>query len=142
LNAFKRNAVRTALIAFAVWPLLHIGLIRAYDLNPWKFAGWGMYAAPQLVCGVRILGIAPDGTDYELRSIAEPIEPALAEFRRRRNGLRGLATPDALGDAVLRHYSAIAAVRIVVVQPVLDPPSGMIHEVETRYEYRRRRAGP
>ena len=64
----------------------------------------------------------------------------LQQFRylRRRLGLGQLARPDALAAALLAEWPAVDGVRIEVVQPVLDPESGLIVDSTTPYVYRRR----
>ncbi len=33
-------------VATLVWPLVHMYVIRAYDISPWRLFGWGMYSTP------------------------------------------------------------------------------------------------
>ena len=138
MSRFKRSVVHTALILFAVWPAVQIGLVKRYDVNPWKLAGWGMYSAPQIPCDVRVFGLTPDTVGiYELKTIQPELQPALEEFLRWRRGLRNLAEPDDLARAVLDYYSAIDGVSILVVQPVLNRHTGKIEEESTTYDYLR-----
>ena len=60
MNRHKRILIHAFLIVFAIWPVVQIALVRIYDANPWKFAGWGMYSAPRIPRGARILCRAPD----------------------------------------------------------------------------------
>jgi hypothetical protein len=138
LNRFKRRLVYLALVALAVWPALHIGLVLRYDVNAWKLAGWGMYSTPQLAAYVRVSGLTPDEIGvYELRSIRPALQPARDEFLERRRGLRKLVEPDGFAHALLEHYTALDGVIIEVVQPTLNPRTGMIEETSVTYEYRR-----
>ena len=126
------------MVALAIWPAVHIGLVARYDLNPWKLGGWGMYSAPQLASEVRVSCLTPDVVGiYELRSIRPDLQPSLHQFRRRRLALGSLARPDRFAQAVLDHYPAIDGVVVEVVQPVLDPRTGMIRGESSRYEYLR-----
>jgi hypothetical protein len=138
LSPLKRNIVHSVLVVLALWPMLHIVMVERYDLNAWKFAGWGMYSAPQFPARVQLLCHTSDEVGlYELRTIQPAVEPEFRRFLRLRHGLRGLVEPDALARALLDHYSAIDGVDIVVVQPVLDRRTGMIEEKATTYRYRR-----
>jgi hypothetical protein len=138
LNRLKQRFVYASLIVLAVWPAGHIALVTRYGVNPWKLAGWGMYSAPQIVPEVRLFGLTSDAVRrYELGTVPTPLAPAVLDFRRARLGLGELARPDSLAKAMLDHYSAIDGVAIVVVQPVLDPASGMIEDRSTTYEYER-----
>ena len=42
MSRLKQAVVHAALVALTVWPALHIGMVKLYDVNPWKLAGWGM----------------------------------------------------------------------------------------------------
>jgi len=126
------------LLAFAVWPLVHIGLVKRYNVNPWKLAGWGMYSAPQLPAWLQLFALTSDSVGvYELQTIQPALQPAVDDFLRRRRGLRQLVVPDDLARKTLDFYPAIDGVRIVVVQPFLNRHNGMIEERTTTYEYRR-----
>jgi len=138
LSPFKRNFVHAALVVLALWPMLHIVMVERYDLNAWKFAGWGMYSAPQFPARVQLLCLTSDEVGvYELGTIQPAIEPEFRRFLRLRHGLRGLVEPDSLARALLRYYSAIDGVDIVVFQPKLNRRTGMIEEESTTYRYRR-----
>ena len=138
MSTSKRIAVYAFLVAFTLWPLVHIGLVKRYDVNPWKLAGWGMYSAPQLPSYMRIVCLTPDEVGrYELSSVRPALEPAFERFLLMRRDLGRLVEPDAFARALLDHYSAIDGVEIVVVEPFLDRRTGMIEERSETYEYRR-----
>ena len=75
----KLKLLRVVLVALTIWPLLHLCLVEAFDVNPWKLAGWGMYSAPQLPGHLRIFGRGADGADASARPIGS----------QRRNGVAG-----------------------------------------------------
>ena len=134
----KRIVVYAILVAFTVWPLVHIGLVKRHDVNPWKLAGWGMYSAPQLPAWLQLFALTSDSVGiYELQTVQPALQPEVDDFLRWRRGLRQLVEPDALARAMLKYYPGIDGVRIVVVQPFLDPHSGMLEERTSTYEYRR-----
>jgi hypothetical protein len=138
LNDWKRRTVIGFLLAFTAWPAVHLALTQVYDLNPWKLSGWGMYSAPQLPAHMRVFGLTPDEVGvYELGTAPAEVVPALDDFMRHRRALRKLIRPDEVADALLDAYSAIDGVRLVVVQPTLNPITGMIEENPMSYEYRR-----
>jgi len=42
-----KRRLALALLAFvAAWPLVHRALVARFELDPWKHAGFAMYAAP------------------------------------------------------------------------------------------------
>jgi hypothetical protein len=138
LNGLKRIVVHVGLTLFTVWPAVHLGLVARYEVNPWKLAGWGMYAAPQFPAEVRVLCHTPDAVGtYELRTIQPEIEPAMLAFLERRLGLGRIAEPANFARALLDFYPAIDGVSIVVLQPILDRRTGLIEENSSTYSYRR-----
>jgi hypothetical protein len=138
LRPAKRRAVLALLWAVGLWPALHVGLSFAVGLNPWKLAGWGMYAAPQIPATLRIVAHTPDevGT-YELRTLQPELQPVAERFLRSRLGLGRLIEPRELGAALLELYPAVDGFTIEVVQPVLRRGSAMIEERTWSYRYDR-----
>ena len=141
MSALKRTSVQALLIAFTLWPLVHIGLVKGWNVNPWKLAGWGMYSAPQIPADVRISCFTPDEVGiYPLRILPPELQALRHEFLRARLGLGRFAEPRELAQAILDRYPAIDGVSIEVAQPVLNRRTGMVEEETTTYEYRRRQS--
>ena len=65
------------------------------------------------------------------------MEPELQEFLRLRRHLGRLVEPDGFANALLDYYPAIVGVEIAVIEPALNPHTGMIEEQSATYEYRR-----
>lgn len=63
----------------ALWPLAHYGLVRALELDPWRFGGFAMYAAPRPAWTAREPLMAPAGEP--LRAIALEALPGAARER-------------------------------------------------------------
>ena len=138
MSNWKRTLVHVGLVCFTAWPLAHIGLVKGWAVNPWKLAGWGMYSAPQIPAELRVFGLTPDTVgEYEVHDLPDVVEPLARGFLRSRLGLGRLVRPDALAEALLDAWPAIVGVRIEVVQPVLDPRSGIVRDGTTAYEYSR-----
>ena len=138
MSRLKRNLVHAALVVFTAWPVIHLGLVKRYDVNPWKLAGWGMYSAPQLPSYVQITCLTPDSVgSYELRSLRADLEAELQKFLLLRRHLGRLVEPDEFARALLDYYPTIDGVDIAVLEPVLNPGTGMIEEQSATYEYRR-----
>jgi hypothetical protein len=132
------TVVNVALALVFVWPLVQMALVRIYDVNPWKLAGWGMYSTPELVPEVSIACRTPDEVGrYELGTVQPEWAGELDAFILRRRGLGRLARPDTLGRKLLEVYPAILGVEITVEQPVLDPRTGMIESRTTVYSHDR-----
>ena len=117
-----------------IWPLFHIYLVRRFDMNPWKFAGWGMYSAPQLASQVRVF-VWIGGTRRELKPASLELNRAIQDFRRLRRGLRKLIRPGALARSIREFHPEVERLQIVVFQRVLNRKTGMIEEERDEYHY-------
>ena len=42
----KRRLTAFFILAFALWPAVHYGLVLRFDVDPWKLFGWAMYSVP------------------------------------------------------------------------------------------------
>ena len=137
--AAKKKIVYACLVLLTLWPAVHISLAKRYEMSPWKLAGWGMYAAPQLDPIVHLECLTPDEVGrYELGTVLPEWEREFEDFVRRRRGLGHLARPDALGLKLLQLYPAILGVEITVERPWLNRRTGMIESRSTTYRYGRR----
>ena len=65
----KRALLGAWLVVFAVWPLAHFGLVRAYGINPWRFGGWATFATPSLPASVFLFQV-----DYRNAKTLDDIE--------------------------------------------------------------------
>ena len=100
----KTIAVITALAVFTLWPAVQIGLSFAYDVNPWKLASWGMYAAPQIPSWLRVHVLTPDEIgSYELRSLSAEHTALADAFLARHRGLLVLGEDLGRGPSRRRH---------------------------------------
>jgi hypothetical protein len=125
---WKAHLVNAGLIAFTLWPLLHIGLTLRFDMSPWKLCGWGMYSEPRFgMLGMEVYGRPRGGGDEQRLDAPPPALQALAtDYLERYRWLRGLASPDELARAVLQLHPEWDRVRVVVFRPLLDRASGMV----------------
>ena len=131
----KRLVVVAALIVLTIWPLVHIYGVFRYDINPWKFCGWGMYSAPQLLPYVR--WYAPVSNDYVKQGIfPTEVVPHVAHFLNLRRGLRKLVKPDKIAKSIFETHPHLDEIVIRVFQRYLSRDNGMIEQdfVEYRYE--------
>jgi hypothetical protein len=137
LSRLKRAVVHSWLVAFAVWPAVHIALVQVWDVNPWKLMGWGMYAAPQMPAELRISGARPDGSTVSLTDLPEELDAEECAFLRARLGLGSLARPARLARAILDRDPSLDGVTIEVDQPWLSRRTGLIEVRTSGYTYRR-----
>lgn len=131
----KRRAVVAFLIAFALWPAVHRGLVAGYDANPWKLAGWAMYARPHFPSQLA-LGLVEDGRTRPVE-LVEWEQVLAAEYLERRFSVGRLASPAALVDALLARFERAEGVVVEVRTPTFDLPSARIRQTVERNTYRR-----
>ena len=135
----KRRLLFAWLVLFALWPLVHHGLVRTYDMSPWKLNGWAMYCRPSLPVTMTIALL--DGEE-EIGVIGDQIpEPARVEvdrFQDRYPQLGDLAPPDAALEAILTEAPPSADGAVISVQKLeLSPESDRLRVQMRRYELHR-----
>lgn len=113
----KRRIVVAFLVAFALWPAVHRALVAGYDVNPWKLAGWAMYARPHFPSRLA-LRLVEDGRERPVPALDEWEQLLAAEFLERRYSVGRLASPDALVEKLLSR---------------LPEADGVVVEVRTRF---------
>ena len=132
----KRRVVVVFFTLFALWPLVHRGLVAAYDANPWKLAGWAMYTRPHFPSRVELVGLR--GGDERRISELTPWERTLLdEYVERRYTLGDLASPEDLAEALLERLAGDDAIAVRVTTRFLEPKSAYIRERVQRLEFRR-----
>ena len=79
--------------ALALWPALHLWLSARYEIDPWEFFGWGMYALPSPQVHVRLEQLV-DGRPLIVRPSDETLAQldALASARTRFGQLASIET--------------------------------------------------
>ncbi len=136
MSRLKQRTVLAALVLFSIWPVVQIALVKAYDVNPWKLAAWGMYSAPQIPAELQLYRRTGAGA-YEAWNLPATAVPVARRFLQRRLGLGQLAQPRALGEALLHEWPDATEVKVDVIQPKLDPTSGMIRDETSSFAYER-----
>ncbi len=138
-GATWRERMALAAIAFvALWPLVHRGLVAAYDVNPWKLGGWAMYTAatpPVLVVAFEPRG--QGGVPIDRTKLPVYAQQALQRFELRRHVLGNLHRPDEFAAHVLRARSDLSEVVILVQRMVLDPETARMTARTMHYTYDR-----
>lgn len=128
-----------AVVGFvAIWPLLHRGIVAAYDVNPWKLGGFAMYTTP--TPPVLAVAFEPRGDDgVPIRNENLPLVAQLAhrDFEGRRWVLGELHRPDGFAREVLRARPELGEVIVLVQRMVLDPSSARMESRTVHYTYDR-----
>lgn len=137
----KRKIAIAMLVATTAWPLVHHGLVRSFGLNPWKFFGWSMYAAPSF----RVIGyplsladgrvLSSDGLTSEAK---QRLVSVFHDFSSKRIEYGRLLPPDAFARALFTEYPEEEGIEIVLKRIGLDRKPSKIGELERfHYEYHR-----
>jgi hypothetical protein len=129
--------VAVALMAFAMWPLIHRVLVARYDLSPWRFFGWAMYCQPKIPPVVDAY-VDVDGVRLPLQQVLkEPREVSRArlQFIQRRETWGTLVRPDELSRRILEAVPKANMTEIVVRHLELDPSTAHLRAREYGYRY-------
>jgi len=126
--ATKTRIVHAALLALALWPLVHLGLVWRYDLSPWKLAGWGMYATPRFgLIGMEVFGRASGREPWQQLTVPAPeVRAEAGAFLEQHRWLRGLASSSRLEGVVRAQRPDWTELRVAVSYPVLDRATGRV----------------
>ena len=136
----KRRLVVAFVVAFAIWPALQRVLVQVYDVNPWKMAGWAMYAWPHLPPRIE-LRLVEGGREVPVAELDAWEQTLAAEFIERRDSVGRLASPDSLAAELLAKNTRAEAVVVEVSDRFFDLPSATIQRRVERRTYRRQGAG-
>ena len=121
----KRRIVIAFLIGFALWPAVRRGLVAAFDVNPWKIAGWAMYARPHFPSRLAVR-LEQGETERPLIHLDARGNVLAAEYLERRFSSGRLASPDALAHHLLAQHPEADAVVIETRTRVFDLESAKI----------------
>jgi hypothetical protein len=117
----KRSAVTALLAAVALWPLAQRALVARWGSDPWKLAGFAMYATPSLPVLVALF--VPDAGQLALvdeATLAPPVRETLDRFRVERLALGRLREPEDVARAFLAARPDATGVLVVVQRTDLD----------------------
>jgi hypothetical protein len=141
----KGLVLRIWLVVFALWPLVHYGLVKAYDFDPSRFAGSATLAAPVFPPSVVLFRIELRGARTLDDIQAAKLSPAewskdLRRLHRRyataRAALGRLAPPpQQLGGKLLEEHGETGMVLVAVQTRKIDRTTGRIHADVEKYVY-------
>jgi len=124
----KRSALSLFLVLFAIWPLIQYGLVRAYDVDPWKLMGFAMFCVPGPMKTVRVYEVSSDGSQRMLDFMAYDDEEkrVVDRFRQLHRTLGDLQSSDELAEALLALHPDFEGVVVAVLSLKLDPESARL----------------
>ena len=134
----KRRAVAALLAFAALWPFAQRALVARYGIDPWKLAGFAMYATPSMPVLVALF--VPEGGRLALvdeTSLDPALRARLDRFRAERLALGRLREPEDLARAFLAARPAATGVVVSVQRTDLDPATARMHSANELFSYDR-----
>lgn len=131
----RRRMMATLVIAVALWPVAHAGLVAVYRTDAWELFGWSMYALPAARVQVRV-EVERDGESRPLRAMGRQRERVLA-FARRRTALGELAPTARLARQIFEEDATLEALTIFTREISLDPRTARLVARDERHRHRR-----
>jgi hypothetical protein len=137
--ASVRTRAIVAVVALIVfWPLVQRVLVATHDVNPWRLAGFAMYATP--TPPVLVVAFEPrgeGGIPIDHRGLSASTQQAFGRFEQERHALGDFRRPDEVAAAVLRARPELSEVVILVQRMVLDPGTARMRSRTMHYTYDR-----
>ena len=136
MKGSTRRRLMLAMVAFVlVWPIAHVGLVARYQLDPWEFFGWSMYALPAARVQV-LVEVERGGEKHPLRAMGE-MRRRVQYFARRRTALGLLVPTESLAREIFATDSTIDAVIIVTREITLDRDTTLLVGRVVRHRHTR-----
>jgi hypothetical protein len=132
----KERVVHTLLIILTCWPLLHIFLVKQFDLNAWKLAGWGMYSVPLHSIRLEITQLVKSPQGWTASPISDSrLNEPVSKYMDLRFALGKLMEPSGLARSVFEAFPTMDRINIRVSKLAMDRSSGMIEESHVDFLY-------
>lgn len=136
LRAKRRLAV-AILAGLMLWVPIHKLLVDRFDLNPWKFGGFAMYAVPAPKIGIGFYTEQAGAlVPFRMQSHAED-QPLFLDFFATRKHMGMWARPDALAVRVFERNRTIDNLAIVITSQHIDPETARLEKIQRGYRYQR-----
>lgn len=71
VKTFRRRLAFVLFGIFLAWPVVHIALVKQYNLSSWRFFGWGMYATPIPEAQTRLRVVIRDKNKSEVPDLRQ-----------------------------------------------------------------------
>lgn len=139
MSTSARQRFAAAVLALLVaWPPMHHVLVRRFEMDPWAFFGFAMYAVPNL--GLNVRGaVAPEpGGLPDWNSLPPDVRKDVHAFALRRERFGQLLRPDSLAQEIFARHPDLPGVAIRVRRFVLERETARIGYRDRDYRY----AGP
>jgi len=134
----KRNVAVSLLLFALLWPFAQRTLVARFGMDPWKLAGFAMYAAPSLPVLVAVF-VPLDGrlVLVDEATLPDPVRARLDRFRVERLALGRLREPEDVARALLAARPDASGIMIVVQRTDLDRRSARMVSADEVFSYDR-----
>ena len=132
-----RTRIAALLLAFVVvWPPAQHVLSRSFDMDPWAFFGFAMYAAPNLRTHVRA-GILDGAQDAEpdWNAVPRDVADAIHAYALRRARWGELLPPDGLAAEIFERHPELPGLVVRVRRWVLERGTARIAHRDRDYTF-------
>ena len=133
----KQRVAFVGLVLFALWPMVHHGLVRKYEINLWKLAGWSMYIKRPGPIEVEVMTTVETLPAGWAEGLPPDVQAAADQFEYDRRTWGLLLIPDEVADAAFAAAPELEFVRIRVKDRRLDRDTATIVEKIDDYDYDR-----
>lgn len=144
MSLAAKQRMASILIGFVLcWPFLHFPVVRHLNLDPWKFCGFAMYAAPHRSVAISVFAWKEGRIERvrlakELGLAADPeLTRRMHRFMARREVLHNLVEPRFIAMELLERRPDWEGVRIDLALEALNARTGYIERIADRYDYPR-----
>lgn len=131
----RKRLAAAVVCALALWPAVHLFLSSRYQIDPWEFFGWGMYALPSPQVHLRMEQLV-DGRPVIVRPSEATLE-RLEKFARDRTRFGRFASIDTLGREILDLEPQMQGVAVILRRWELDRQTACFDFREERHEFTR-----
>jgi hypothetical protein len=132
----KKKLVAVIVCIVALWPGLHLYLSARYEIDPWEFFGWGMYALPSPQVHIRLEQLV-DGRPLIVRPSDETLA-RLEALSHARTRFGKFASLEDAGREILALEPQMQGIVLVVRRWQLDRKTARFDFTEQRHRYERR----
>ena len=123
----KRRLTAFFILAFALWPAVHYGLVLRFDVDPWKLFGWAMYSVPGSMKTVRLAALTDKSmVVIEPGSYSERERRAVTRYTEWQRGVGRLAGPEPLLEAFFEERPQLGALVVALATLKLDRESARL----------------
>ncbi len=138
----KKRVVFFAIAFLWVWPIIHHGIVTAYDMDPWLYFGMSMYARPRPTIYIGAMEAAYPGQPFQSvnRDAVQASLPLQRNLQMLANGRTNYGTlynPEPVVKEIFKAFPRNIARLAFTVRSLSLNAEGMLVAQDTRTECRK-----